>query len=1063
MTKKILILTLSLLTITLVSKAQVEILSGGSSAAYTVVVPGAFKLTNGLQVSFKAHTACSASATLNVSSTGNISITKIGGSAPLSGSDILAGQIVTVAFDGTNWQMLSAVGSTPAAPTNYWSPNGADIYNNNAGNVGVGLSSPLSKFEVRSNGSSVTDALFLSNTNSGDNYGTKLAFRSQFIATPWTNAEILGITSGGVTQGSLIFKVMKDRATTNLIEAMRIDGDGNVGIGTSPTEKLHVTGGQIYNNWVNTNSNIPNLYIRNWNSGSGPGIMSGTLGQVTIATSDGADSKYAIQGSAGGDGGYKYGIYGNAMGTGTNYGGSFTSSGGANNYALYAVGDAAGTSNGTGTYSTVGGNGTGTTYGVYGQNSSSVTGATYAGNFENFNSAGSIIYGVRSSLNGNSGAGGSKYGVRSDVTGTAPYNYAGYFSASGATNNYAIVVPNGGGYVGIGTITPSLPLDVANNTQTTTSRFMNTFNGASNTAVYGGATGASAGGVNYGGSFNATGSTGNNYAVYGYASGNSGAKTGVYGWAAGTGNNIGGYFTASGGTTNNALQLVDGSQANNRVLTSDAVGRATWTDLSALLPTSVWTENATSIYPTNWATKKVGVGTNAPVGMFDVTTSTLARGSQIQNSFSTTAAKFGIYAIANGGGTGDNNGGWFDASGNGTGINYGVGAQALGTAGENRAVYGAAVGGTTNWAGYFAAGNVYIQNNLGIGTTVPDGKLHLAETKAIYDGSDGAFAFIQNTDATASFGQLAGIKFRTDGVGAGANARYKGGIVFQKTGSWGVGDLLFLTNSAGSNASVTAADEKMRITSIGDVGIGVTPSYKLHVVDNSTSNVALFTNTTTTGGVGVRGECSLNNASSAATRTGVYGTAWYGTGENRGGYFYGFGGTTAYGVYGQASGGTINWGVYSLGDMYVGGQLGVNNLTPTYAIDLQNTTTNSLGRGRAFAWDVYSDKRLKDNIKEIPYGLQSVLDLKPLMYNQHNSSIDSLGMHIEKESAVNIGFLAQDLYKIVPQVVSKPEDESKDFWAVDYSKLVPVLTKAIQEQQKMIDDLKKEVEALKNK
>jgi hypothetical protein len=34
---------------------------------------------------------------------------------------------------------------------------------------------------------------------------------------------------------------------------------------------------------------------------------------------------------------------------------------------------------------------------------------------------------------------------------------------------------------------------------------------------------------------------------------------------------------------------------------------------------------------------------------------------------------------------------------------------------------------------------------------------------------------------------------------------------------------------------------------------------------------------------------------------------------------------------------------------------------------------------------------------------------------------------------------------------------------MNYTEIVPVLVKAIQEQQKMIDDLKKEIEILKNK
>ena len=47
--------------------------------------------------------------------------------------------------------------------------------------------------------------------------------------------------------------------------------------------------------------------------------------------------------------------------------------------------------------------------------------------------------------------------------------------------------------------------------------------------------------------------------------------------------------------------------------------------------------------------------------------------------------------------------------------------------------------------------------------------------------------------------------------------------------------------------------------------------------------------------------------------------------------------------------------------------------------------------------------------------------------------------------------------------VSKPEDESKDLWAIDYSKLTVALTKAMQEQQLQLEEQKKEIELLKLK
>ena len=43
------------------------------------------------------------------------------------------------------------------------------------------------------------------------------------------------------------------------------------------------------------------------------------------------------------------------------------------------------------------------------------------------------------------------------------------------------------------------------------------------------------------------------------------------------------------------------------------------------------------------------------------------------------------------------------------------------------------------------------------------------------------------------------------------------------------------------------------------------------------------------------------------------------------------------------------------------------------------------------------------------------------------------------------GFLAQELYSVYPDAVSKPADESTANWAVDYGRLTPLLVKSIQD------------------
>lgn len=108
-----------------------------------------------------------------------------------------------------------------------------------------------------------------------------------------------------------------------------------------------------------------------------------------------------------------------------------------------------------------------------------------------------------------------------------------------------------------------------------------------------------------------------------------------------------------------------------------------------------------------------------------------------------------------------------------------------------------------------------------------------------------------------------------------------------------------------------------------------------------------------------------------------------------------------------------------------------------------------------------SDRREKTNIQPLNYGLKQVMSLKPVTYEWKNN----------REQGAKIGFIAQDLQETLPEVVSDKEWvrgengklESKDAarLGVYYSDIIPVLTKAIQEQQALIEALQKEVAELK--
>ncbi|MFH2143461.1 MAG: tail fiber domain-containing protein [Bacteroidota bacterium] len=107
--------------------------------------------------------------------------------------------------------------------------------------------------------------------------------------------------------------------------------------------------------------------------------------------------------------------------------------------------------------------------------------------------------------------------------------------------------------------------------------------------------------------------------------------------------------------------------------------------------------------------------------------------------------------------------------------------------------------------------------------------------------------------------------------------------------------------------------------------------------------------------------------------------------------------------------------------------------------------------GNAYAnnWFIPSDKNLKTNIHEIQNPLEKVMKMNGVFYEWKDK---------EKYNTGNqLGFIAQDLYKILPEVVNPGE-----IYSINYAPITALLVEAIKQQQNMIDDLKKENENLKS-
>ncbi len=107
-----------------------------------------------------------------------------------------------------------------------------------------------------------------------------------------------------------------------------------------------------------------------------------------------------------------------------------------------------------------------------------------------------------------------------------------------------------------------------------------------------------------------------------------------------------------------------------------------------------------------------------------------------------------------------------------------------------------------------------------------------------------------------------------------------------------------------------------------------------------------------------------------------------------------------------------------------------------------------------------SDRRLKKEIKPIDYGLSAVMKLKPVSYKWKQGNQDT-----------KLGFIAQDVSLVVPEIVklektspkekehineTSPQIAKDDYYAMSYTEIIPILAKAIQEQQAIINILKKE-------
>jgi hypothetical protein len=259
--------------------------------------------------------------------------------------------------------------------------------------------------------------------------------------------------------------------------------------------------------------------------------------------------------------------------------------------------------------------------------------------------------------------------------------------------------------------------------------------------------------------------------------------------------------------------------------------------------------------------------------------------------------------------------------------------------------------------------------------------------------------------------------------------------------------------------------ESMRIDTSGNVGIGTSsPASKLQVVGqsgfgNGASNSAATISTSATGNDAVTLELATGSGSPFSLSLFANGAspanAVYLNQRNNAPIVFNTNNTERMRI--DSSGNTFIGGTTGFGRLVVNASasdiyLGYNGATKQFAVDgagqiyAQFTTITSL-----------SDRRAKENIKPIQYGLNEILKLNPVTFN----------FIAYPQFGPTYGFIAQEVEPLLPELVGNEKDNKAEdgtpYKTLKMGDMLPVMVKAIQELKATVDAQAARIAALESK
>jgi len=154
------------------------------------------------------------------------------------------------------------------------------------------------------------------------------------------------------------------------------------------------------------------------------------------------------------------------------------------------------------------------------------------------------------------------------------------------------------------------------------------------------------------------------------------------------------------------------------------------------------------------------------------------------------------------------------------------------------------------------------------------------------------------------------------------------------------------------------------------------------------------------------------------------------------------------------------------------GWVGIGTPTPGYKLDVQGGDINASGSVRSAGVALTSDKKFKTNIATIPDALSIINKLIPSSYYWDTTTNKTYGMSFTSQK--QYGLISQDVEKVLPELIydtnkgatydstGKLLTQPVTFKALNYIAFIPIMMKAIQEQQKTIDSLQSQITQIVN-